>query len=135
MGSLPEAVWIGICIGFDLVVLFLWLARRSRERQPDRPTRAFEPFRILSGDVLGTARVKIGAALAIAVPIASLVLGTLATQAVGYHETIWRAVGMIGVAAVVCGSVLVMSSIPKGSAAIEKPHVEEDAYDVVSSRG
>lgn len=108
---------------------------RKRELEHIERIRAFELGRVLPQDVPRSPFVKIGAALAIAVPIASLFLGALASQVVGYHETIWRSVSMIGVAAVVCGSVLVMSSISKATDAIAKPHVEEDAYDVVSSRG
>jgi len=46
---------------------------------------------------------------------------------------------MVGLAAVICGSILVGSSSKKAAnssdLAVGKPYVEEDAYDVVSSRG
>ena len=46
---------------------------------------------------------------------------------------------MVGIAGVICGPILVLTSAKKSAAPSEsletKPYVAEDAYDVVSSRG
>ena len=45
------------------------------------------------------------------------------------------AAGAIGVAAIVCGTVLASRAPVSSSAAAFKPKIEDDAFDVVSSRG
>jgi hypothetical protein len=51
----------------------------------------------------------------------------------GVAIAITAATGAIGVAAVICGTIL--AAIPNGSRLDTKLGVDEDAYDVVSSRG
>ena len=57
---------------------------------------------------------------------------------VGFHEGMWFAAGMVGMASVISGAILAASrktepvSSPFTSS---KPQIEEDAYDVVGSRG
>ena len=50
----------------------------------------------------------------------------------------WIAAAMVGMAAVICGSILArLSNTEPGSSpfADSKPQIEEDAYDVVGARG
>ncbi len=82
---------------------------------------------------------KIGASIAILVPVGVFVPAWFATQLAGYHETIWIAAAMVGMAAVIGGSTLAGTAakyeVGPAEPALDKPHVEEDAYDVVGSRG
>ena len=64
----------------------------------------------------------------------------IATTSSGYHEEMWIAAAMVGMAAVICRldpGCLDQARSRKTSDPVEvvKPYVEEDAYDVVSSRG
>jgi hypothetical protein len=74
------------------------------------------------------------------VPIAVMFIAFIAAPRVGPAEAIWRAAGMIGVAGVICGTVLAsmqMSKVGQASTAptVEKPAYDPDQFDVVSSRG
>ncbi len=113
--------------------------RRKREMEHLERMRALELGRRLPQDEPWLSPSKIGALMGVVVPIGAFVPAWLATQLAGYHETIWIAAAMVGLAAVICGSILAASSPSKGEtssdAATAKPYVEEDAYDVVSSRG
>lgn len=129
----------GLGISGLAIVLGIRHDWRKRELEHMERMRAFELGRTLPQDEPWLSPPKIGAALAILVPIAAFFSSYAATETAGYHEPPWIATCMVGVAAVVCGSVLAASSTRKGATqsatATAKPIVEEDAYDVVSSRG
>lgn len=129
----------GLGISGLAIVLGIRHDRRKRELEHIERMRAFELGRTLPQDQPWLSPAKVGAALAIVVPIATFASACAATDSTGYHEHIWIAALMVGLAAVICGSLLVGSSIKKEAAstasATAKPYIEEDAYDVASSRG
>jgi FtsH-binding integral membrane protein len=132
------AVIGGLGISGLAIVLGIRHDWRKRELEHLERMRAFELGRTLPQDQPWLSPARIGAALAIVVPIAAFVSACAATDSAGYQEHVWIAALMVGVAAVVCGSLLVGSSIKKDAAslmAMTKPVVEEDAYDVVGARG
>ena len=79
------------------------------------------------------------------VPLGVFVCTFLTSLIVGYHKEIWIPAGMVGIASVICGTVLGSHALQitasngdsdrSDSFSSSKPLVEEDAYDVVSSRG
>ena len=83
-----------------------------------------------------TVPLKIAAWVGVGVPIVVMLAATQATIEAGYHEEIWMFSGMVGIAAVICGTVLAAggrSAAKQPSDA--KPVYEPDAFDVVGSRG
>jgi len=140
----------GIVLGYIAVVGGLSIApiaifvgcrheQRKRELEHMERMRALELGRRLPQDESWLSPSKIGALIAIIVPVAAFVPAWLTSQFAGYHEATWIATAMVGTAAVISGSVLVASSHKQDATPSEslttKPYVEEDAYDVVSSRG
>lgn len=115
--------------------------RRKRELEHQERMRALELGRPLPGGGPWLTPLRTGLLIALAVPVVALAIAAKATEASGYHPEIWQAAGMVGVAAVIGGSVIIglsLSRSAEGPAALaseSKPHVEEDAYDVVSARG
>jgi hypothetical protein len=80
------------------------------------------------------------------VPLGVFLFAFLTSLIGGFHKDIWIAAGMVGLGAVICGAVLAGTAFQAPAAASDesersnsylnsKPHVDEDAYDVVSSRG
>ena len=79
----------------------------------------------------------IAASIGAGVPIASMFIAFIAAPRTGQADSLWMAAGMIGVAGVICGSILAamqMSKAGKPSADL-KPSYEPDEFDVVGSRG
>jgi hypothetical protein len=140
----------GIVLGFIAVIgglaigpfaIYYGGRQQLRKRQLEHIERmkALEFGRVLPQDESWLSPHKIGALIGVVVPIGAFVPAWLATQQAGYHETVWIAAAMVGMAGVICGSILVLST-PKSPAdpsesRQDKPYVEDDAYDVVSSRG
>jgi hypothetical protein len=60
-----------------------------------------------------------------------------ATLETGFHEEIWMSSGLVGVAGVICGTLLAALSRPAVAAdrSAAKPVYEPDAFDVVGTRG
>lgn len=133
------AVIGGLLFGAIPITFHFRHERRKRELEHLERMRALELGRRLPQDEPWLSPAKIGALIGVVVPIGAFVPAWLTTQLAGYHETIWIAAAMVGLAAVICGSILVASSLKKeatpSESAFPKPYVEEDAYDVVSSRG
>jgi hypothetical protein len=87
----------------------------------------------------------IAVAIGAVVPLGAFGCAFAASLIGGYQKEIWIAAGMVGLGAVVCGTVLAGSAFQKTSSSDpsehcdsymnSKPNVDEDAYDVVSSRG
>ena len=129
----------GLGIAALAIVLGIRHDWRKRELEHLERMRAMELGRKLPQDEPWMSPAKIGAAVAILVPIGAFISVYRATEVAGYHEPMWLAVVIVGVAAVISGSVVVATSTKKGATPSEtasaKPIIEEDAYDVVSSRG
>jgi hypothetical protein len=79
------------------------------------------------------------------VPAGAFVSSAFASAAIGFHEAMWIATGMVGLGGVICGTVLASTQFNvaaatdtgEGSSPLTgfKPRVDDDAYDVVSARG
>jgi hypothetical protein len=79
------------------------------------------------------------------VPLGVFLFAFLTSLIVGFQKDIWIATGMVGLGSVICGTVLAGGAFQKMAPTDEnagfasyrnsKPHVEDDAFDVVSSRG
>jgi hypothetical protein len=127
--------------------------RRKRELEHIERIRAIEVGRPYPGDnkfwlsgvpqwvVPHIISVSIGAV----VPLGVFLFAFLTSLVVGFQKDIWIAAGMVGLGSAICGTVLAggaskrmtPGSQDEGFASYHqsKPHVEDDAYDVVSSRG
>ena len=133
------AITAGLGTGALAIVMGIRHDRQKREWEHIERMKAFELGRTLPQDEPWFSPAKIGFAIATAVPGSSFTFAWLATESVGYHEPIWIGAMMVGIASVICGSILVASAnkkrtVPRGAVS-PKPYVEEDAYDVVSARG
>jgi hypothetical protein len=73
------------------------------------------------------------------VPIGVFLCVLLASTQVGYHEQMWIGASSVGISSVICGTILAFQSSRARKLGHDpdagKPEVEEDAYDVVASRG
>jgi hypothetical protein len=82
---------------------------------------------------------RLAMALGVVVPLGSLGCAFFASLALGFHEGIWIAAGMVGLGGVLCGGLLAGLTFGANQRSAEhtdlKPHVEADAYDVVGARG
>jgi hypothetical protein len=129
----------GLGIAALAIVLGIRHDWRKRELEHIQRMKALELGRTLPQDEPWLSPTRIGAFVATIVPIGVFIIARLATESAGYQETIWVTAMMVGLAGVIGGSVLVATSAKKGAgspnSAVAKPFVEEDAYDVVSSRG
>jgi hypothetical protein len=133
------AVIGGLSIAPLAIVMGIRHDRQKRELEHIERMRALELGRKLPQDEPWLSAGKIGALIAIIVPVGAFSAAWQASQVAGYHEDPWFAAAGVGTIAVICGSGLVAFSHKRdrtSSASPEtKPYVEEDAYDVVSSRG
>jgi hypothetical protein len=112
--------------------------RRKREMEHIERMKALEFGRTLPQDEPWWSPQRIAVVIGGMVPLGVFVSAAFATSAVGYHETVWIAAAMVGIASVISGSILAAQSLKEqGSKPLnaDKPYVEEDAYDVVSARG
>jgi hypothetical protein len=133
---------VGSLAGLLVVVaLPVWLGTRHalRERQMEHTERmkALEMGVLLPKDQPKWTPEKLPMAIGAGVPIAALIAGLSAGR------DAWVAVGMVGTAGVICGTILATSRRFNPSASpgpfearVAKPAVHDpDAFDVVSSRG
>jgi hypothetical protein len=127
--------------------------RRKRELDHIERMRAIEVGRAYPGESkFGLAGIPqwvvphvIAALIGAVVPLGVFLCAFLASLIVGFHQDIWMATCLVGFGAVICGTVLegvafsktCLSGAPEQGEAYlnSKPHIDEDAYDVVSSRG
>jgi hypothetical protein len=67
----------------------------------------------------------------------------MATEEAGFREEVWATSAMVGIAGVICGTILASKHFALRAETerlartdySSKPHVDADAYDVVGSRG
>jgi hypothetical protein len=113
--------------------------QRKREMEHIERMKALEFGRTLPQDEPWSSPARIGALIGVVVPLGVFLSVAIATSAAGFHEGMWIAAGMVGMASVIAGATLAGQSIhhqkTSDRTAIVKPYVEDDAYDVVSSRG
>jgi hypothetical protein len=126
--------------------------RRKRELQHIERMRAIEVGRAFPGELKNSLLALpqwavpylIALAIGVAVPLGVFICAFLATLIGGYHKDVWIASGMVGLGAVICGTVLAGGTFKTVSGLApdrfashfdSKPLIDEDAYDVVGSRG
>jgi hypothetical protein len=127
--------------------------RRKRELEHVERMKAFEVGRTypeaMKNSLLAlpssTIPYLIAMAIGALVPIATFACALLATLIGGFHNDVWIATGFVGIASVISAATLAGTVFQKshsngysehsGSLFDSKPHVDEDAYDVVSARG
>jgi hypothetical protein len=127
--------------------------RRKRELEHIERMRSIEVGRPYPGDnkfwVSGIPQWVVPHIIAVSigavVPLGVFLFAFLANLVVGFQKDIWIAAGMVGLGSVICGTVLAGTAFQKTTPHSEdegfasyrqsKPNVEDDAYDVVSSRG
>jgi threonine/homoserine/homoserine lactone efflux protein len=134
--------FLGLGIAYYAIHLGIRLERTKRELEHKERMRAFELGRSLPGDVSWLSPQRAGALVAAAVPIVVVSFAALSSMTVGYHEGTWVMAGIVSCFAVFCGTMLCghasagqSQNAPQVAANIEKEQIEDDAYDVVSSRG
>jgi hypothetical protein len=83
--------------------------------------------------------IRVGMIIGAGVPVGAFLSAMVTTITTGFHDGVWVATCIVGLGAVLSGSMCAghaysASKAPLGETE-EKPVVEEDAYDVVSARG
>jgi hypothetical protein len=149
---------IAACTFFLMVVVGLPVflhfrgERRKRELDHIERMRAIEVGRAFPGELknslLGLPKWAVPYLIALcigaAVPLGVFICACLATIITGFHDLVWLASGLVGLGAVISGAVLASVTFqttsedaPDHSASYvdSKPLIDEDAYDVVGSRG
>lgn len=134
------AVLGGFGIAALAVVMGIRHDRRKRELEHIERMKALELGRTLPRDEPWLSPTKVGALIGVVVPIVAISCAGSATASAGFREEIWIAAGVLGTASAIAGATLVgyAQSLRRQSPdplPFMKPHVEDDAYDVVSSRG
>jgi uncharacterized membrane protein len=112
-------------------------AAKLRDLEHAEKMRALELGRFNPADGEWTTNGRIGAGIGAGVPIVAMIAAMVTTLEAGFHEEIWMASGLVGVAGVICGTLLVAlpRSAKAGEPADAKPVYEPDAFDVVGTRG
>ncbi len=133
------AVIGGLSIAPLAIILGLRNERRKRELEHIERMKAFEFGRTLPQDQPWWSPLRIAVLIGGVVPLGVFLTVVFATSAVGYREEMWIGATMVGIASVISGAVLAGQSLkPQQSSGpfnYAKPYVEEDAYDVVGTRG
>jgi hypothetical protein len=129
-----------LVFGLLPITLYFQHERRKRDMEHAERMKALELGRTLPDEAEGESwsASKIAGAIGAGVPIGVFGCAWLASEKLGYHETIWIGAAMVGTAAVICGSCLLYALITKDAFSTpsdSKPEIEEDAFDVVSARG
>lgn len=111
-------------------------AAKLRDLDHAERMRALELGRFNPADGEWTTNGRIGAGIGAGVPIIAMIAAMIATLETGFHQEIWMFSGMVGVAAVICGTILAAGARSAEVKGIDaKPVYEPDAFDVVGSRG
>ncbi len=133
------AVIGGLSIAPLAIIMGIRHDRRKRELEHMERMRALELGRKLPQDEPWLSPTKIALVIGGFVPLVVFSSVATATARSGFHEGMWIAAGLVSTAAVISGSVLAGTSLRRDATSTgsldNKPYVEEDAYDVVSSRG
>jgi hypothetical protein len=113
-------------------------ARYLRQVEHEERMRAMELGQTLPGDQSWTPA-SIAMAIGAGVPIAAMFIAYIAAPKQGSSETLWMATGMIGVAGVLCGSLLASQWLigqgkTQNSRLNEKPAFDPEAFESVANR-
>jgi hypothetical protein len=133
------AVIGGLLFGAIPIAFHYTREKQRREMEHLERMRALELGRTLPQDEPWWSPPRIAVLIGGAVPLGVFLSVGAATSFVGFHEGMWVAAAMVGMASVISGSILAGLSYNQRRTSdrpeVTKPYVEDDAYDVVSSRG
>jgi hypothetical protein len=112
-------------------------AAKLRDLEHAEKMRALELGLFNPGDTEWTVNGRIVAGIGAGVPIVAMIAALVATLESGFHQEIWMFSGMVGIAAVISGSILAAKSRSDAREiqSVAKPVYEPDAFDVVGTRG
>ena len=139
----------GMMIPIIIVPIAIIMKFVSLKRQLEHAERikALEMGRTLPQDEPWWSPSRIAVAIGAGVPIASLAIAFMATEASGSREEVWAIAGTVGLAGVIGGTTLSVKHFNHKArmelAALEanqypmngKPEFDPDAYDVAGRRG
>ncbi|CAN5787728.1 hypothetical protein BH23PLA1_BH23PLA1_03560 [soil metagenome] len=130
---------IGMATLFLIVGLPIWLYMRNAARERDlehtERMKALELGRSLPGDAPPPPP-RIAVAIGAGVPIGVFGVVWLAVLTTGTDGSFaWPAAGGVGLAAVICGSILAYHLPHVTPAPAEKPAFDPEAYDAIAHRG
>jgi multisubunit Na+/H+ antiporter MnhB subunit len=114
---------------FILIIVAMGIrhARFERQLQHTERIRALEAGRVLPGEQPWWSPERLAVAIGAGVPLAALILGLKVTSSGTASGEMWFAVGLIGVAGVVCGTQLALR-LPQSPIAHAKPYVSPDEF-------
>jgi uncharacterized membrane protein YuzA (DUF378 family) len=151
-GEITVVLFVIGLIGFMVfpISLHFRTERRKRELAHIERMRAIEVGRAFPGELKNSLLAfpqwavphLMALAIGVVVPLGVFLFAFLATLIGGFHKDVWIASGMVGLGAVISGTVLSAGAFKTTSGtdqpvshADSKQFIDEDAYDVVSSRG
>jgi hypothetical protein len=123
------------------VILGFRQERRKRELEHTERIKALELGRILPTDESWWTLPRISVAIGVGVPAAVFFCAGQASASLADPEPAWVAAGLVGVAAVLSGSILAgrhclrREELTRAPGYDVKPLIDADEYDVVSRRG
>jgi len=140
----PSIIILGFTVSILPIVLAFKHSRRQLELDHAERMKAIElgqpvPRQGAGEDDHSTRAARLAMALGVVVPLGSLGCAFFASLALGFHQDIWVAGGMVALGGVLCGGLLAGQTFGANKSSPGrtdlKPYVEEDAYDVVGARG
>ncbi|WP_169972618.1 hypothetical protein [Tautonia rosea] len=130
--SLIGGLAVMLLIGYP-IVLGIRSAARQKEMEHLERMRAIELGRPIANELGWWTPARMAVGIGIGVPIGVFAIGTAAAEATGAAPFIWPSAGAVGVAAVICGTVLAsrfsMNEANASKGLNVKPYVDPDAYD------
>jgi hypothetical protein len=140
----PSIIILGFTASILPIVLSFKHSRRKLELDHAERMKAIELGRPVARegedkDEPWTMAARLAMAIGVVVPLGSLGCAFLGSLALGFHQDMWVAGGMVGLAGVLCGGLLAGHTFGANKSTLEhandKPYMEEDAFDVVGARG
>jgi hypothetical protein len=117
-------------------------AKYKRECEHLERMKALEVGRTLPGDEPWWSPSRTIVAIGAGVPVGVFGCAWLASVSSQAHEEVWVMAGMVGIASVICATILATKESARRhqaeaalQAAFEKPYIDADAYDVAGRRG
>lgn len=134
---------VGVSIPIVVVpsVMFSKWAITKRQLEHAERMKALELGLTLPGDEPWWSPPKIALALGVIVPLGVFFLAWLASESLGFQPGIWIAAMIVGTTGVGCGMALAVRYLAHREHVLStadrygKPFVEDDAFDVVGTRG